>query len=205
MRHDDAPEFADPTLRARLEAFARGRGDEELLPWVERLSPLDQRRLREDLAVVLSEPETTGEPLDWREIGNILQEWAEIAGWEDVTLRAGALAPDGAFTVDLRPQDRQALERASPAVQRATAHLLAEFLPYYPTVGFLLPRGRLKKMRDRDLWQLHLPDGYRLRYLVDKVARTVHVVYLGPHPDHDPRGREQNLRAKVKRTPPDEP
>ena len=54
-------------------------------------------------------------------------------------------------------------------------------------------------MKNRDLWQLHLPDGYRLRYVVDKPASTVYVVYLGPHPDCDTRGREDAARLKRQR------
>jgi mRNA-degrading endonuclease RelE of RelBE toxin-antitoxin system len=130
MPIDDELGVAAPDVLARLEAFARGDEKQSVLPWAERLSPADRERLRGDLAVVLEEPALTGEPVDWREIGDILR--------------------------------------------------------FYPTASQLLPRGRLKKMKNRDLWQLHLPDGYRLRYVVDKPARTVTIVYLGPHPDRAP-------------------
>lgn len=199
MPIDDELGAAAPDVLARLEAFARGDDKQSVLPWAERLSPADRERLRGDLAVVLEEPGLTGEPVDWREIGDILQEGAEIAGWDDVLVRVDGGSPAGAFAVDFPPRDAQALAGASPAVQRAMQLFLAEFLPFYPTASQLLPRGRLKKMKNRDLWQLHLPDGYRLRYVVDKPARTVYVVYLGPHPDRDTRGREDAARLKRQR------
>jgi hypothetical protein len=199
MPIDDELGVAAPDVLARLEAFARGGEKQSVLPWAERLSPADRERLRGDLAVVLEEPGLTGEPVDWREIGDILQEGAEIAGWDDVLVRVDACSPAGAFAVDLPPRDVQALAGASPAVQRAMQLLLAEFLPFFPTASALLPRGRLKKLKNRDLWQIQLPDGYRLRYTVDKAARAVYVVYLGPHPDRDTRGREDAARAKAQR------
>jgi mRNA-degrading endonuclease RelE of RelBE toxin-antitoxin system len=196
MRPGSDGEFSAPELAERLAAFARGRGASDLLPWVERLSPEDRARLRADLSVVLAETETTGEPLDWREIGEILSDWAQVAGWEESVVCGPALEKAVLYTVELPPQDAEQLERAPAAVQTATRQCLAEFLPFYPTAGLLLPRGRLKRMKDRDLWQVHLPDGYRLRYLVDKPSRVVRVVYFGRHPDHDPRGREERLRAR---------
>ncbi len=81
MPIDDELGVAAPDVLARLEAFARGDEKQSVLPWAERLSPADRERLRGDLAVVLEEPALTGEPVDWRELGDLLQEWAEIAGW----------------------------------------------------------------------------------------------------------------------------
>jgi hypothetical protein len=200
MRTDDGPEYADPQIAAALEAFARhGAAGSDALPWAERLSPADRERLRGDLAVVLGEPDQTGEPLDWSEIAEILQEWAEVAGWDEVLVRTTAAAAEGNFSVHLRPRDNDALSVASAAVQTAMEMVLSDFLPRSPTAWHLLPRGRLKKMRERDTWQLQLPDGYRLRYVVDKSAKEVHVVYLGPHPDRDPRGREQHIHVKLRR------
>ena len=49
------------------------------------------------------------------------------------------------------------------------------------------------------VWQVDLPDGYRLRYFVEEERRTVHVVYLGPHPDGDQDGRERTARAGARR------
>jgi hypothetical protein len=157
----------------------------------------DRARLRGDLALVLSEPESTGEPLDWQEIENILREWAETAGWEGALAPAEVPAPNGPFTIDLRPREAESLDEAPEAVRRAAHLLLQEFLPLHPTAGERLPRGELKKLKNREIWQIDLPDGYRLRYLVDKLGSMVHIVYLGPHPDGRPRGREQRVRARV--------
>ena len=77
--------------------------------------------------------------------------------------------------------------------------LLCRFLPAHPTCAARLERGRLKKLANRDIWQIDLPDGYRLRFFVAEPERTVHVVYLGPHPDGPVDGREQAIRALVRR------
>jgi hypothetical protein len=200
MAAENDQEFADPNLLQALEAFARHERDGQLLlPWVARLSTMDQDRLRSDLSVVLEEPALTGEPVDWREIGEILQEAAEAAGVDEPLVRAPSAPPDGDYVVHLRGEHHQALAGASPAVRETTELLLREFLPHYPTAPHLLPRGRLKKLRERDTWQLQLPDGYRLRYLVERPLRAVHIVYLGPHPDRDTRGRERHVRVQVKR------
>src|SRR5215212_6167984 len=98
MRADDG--FESPEVLARLQMFALDGGSgAEVLPWASRLALQDQARLRGDLAVVLNEPETTGEPVDWREIGEILQEWAEVAGWDDVLVRGEAASLTGDFAV----------------------------------------------------------------------------------------------------------
>jgi hypothetical protein len=197
MEIDDSLGDADPGLRALLESFARGSAEgDAALPWAERLSPRDRERLRGDLTVVLSEPGATGEPLDWREIGDILQEWAGVAGWDGTLIRSTAAAA-GRFCVEIRPREAAALASAPAAVQRAARTLLEEFLTAHPTAGDLLPRGRLKKLANREIWQLGLPDGYRLRYFVDEPGRIVYVVYLGPHPDGDASGREQAVRSRV--------
>jgi hypothetical protein len=200
MAAENDQDYASPTLLAGLTAFARsGSRGEALLPWLARLSGLDQERLRSDLAVVLEEAELTGEPIDWQEIGEILQEAAASVGWDEMLVHAASSPSAGDYVVHLRSEDREALAGASPAVQQTMELLLKEFLPHYPTAPHLLPRGRLKKLRERDAWQLQLPDGYRLRYLVEKPLRAVHVVYLGPHPDRDSRGREHHVRVQVKR------
>jgi hypothetical protein len=74
-----------------------------------------------------------------------------------------------------------------------------EILPFHPTAGHMLPRGRLEKLKNRDAWQIELPDGYRLRYFIDKLEQTVHIIYLGPPPDCDTSGREQAVRSKMQR------
>jgi mRNA-degrading endonuclease RelE of RelBE toxin-antitoxin system len=200
MPLDNGLGLAELGILTRLEAFVRGsETGNPLLPWAGRLSAEAQARLRSDLAVVLAEPEQTGEPVDWQEIGEILQEWAEIAGWEDLLIQTDGRSPAGPFTVDLHPREQAALKSASPAVRKAMLTLLTEFLPLYPTSGQLLPRGRLKKLKNREIWQVALPDGYRLLYAVDKRAKAIHIVYFGPHPDRDPHDRERLACSRIKR------
>jgi hypothetical protein len=200
MPPEDNTDWSDRGLVARLEAFVQGqKGEAAALPWAYRLAPRDRKRLRSDLELVLSEPKLTGEPVDWREIEEILGEWAEAAGWEGALIQPESMPQDGRYAVDLPSRDAEALVTASVAVQSAMHTFLAEFLPFHPTAGHLLPRGRLKKMQNRDVWQIELPDGYRLRYLVDKRGRTVQILYLGPHPDRDTDGREQAARARMQR------
>jgi hypothetical protein len=197
---DDEPSFASAEIAAQLEAFANGPDPgHELLPWVGRLGADERHRLRCDLAVVMAEPAATGEPLDWREIGEILQEAAELVGWDDLLVAAAAPSLHGSYTIHFQPEDTEALAAASPAVRETTELLVSRFLIHHPTAWQFLPRGRLRKMAERDTWQLQLPDGYRLRYVVDKTEKAVHVVYLGPHPDRDTRGRERTVRARVNR------
>jgi hypothetical protein len=199
MPTGDSPDWKDPGLQTRLEAFAWGQeSDPPVLPWAARLSSQDQERLRSELALVLSEPNHPGEPVDWREIQEILREWADVAGWDGALVSPVALLPDGPYSVELRSSDAEVLAKASSAVQEAVYVLLTEFLPLHPTAGDRLPRGRLKKLTNRDAWQIELPDGYRLRYFVDSPAKAVHVIYLGPHPDRDTSGRERAARLRMK-------
>ncbi len=182
----------------RLDAFVHGcEPAESVLPWAGRLSHQDRERLRDELALVLSEPAETGEPLDWQELQNLLREWAETAGADGVLIRMDDWPHEGRYAVDLRDRDLAALATASPAVQTAFYTLITRFLPHYPTAGHLLPCGRLKKLKNRGSWQIELPDGYRLRYVVDKLERTIYVTYLGPHPDRDTSGREHAARARM--------
>lgn len=184
-----------------LKAYVAGENSNSLLPWANRLSAADELRLRGDLAVVLAEPEVTGENLDWREIEEIFAEHAALYGWNGPLIEPDSTpTAEGSFTVDVRSQDLRGLERASPAVQEVARAVLTRFLPHHPTLAERLERGQLKRLSDRDLWQIDLPDGYRLRFLVDEPAAIVHVVYLGPHPDGEVRGREQVLKAARNRT-----
>jgi hypothetical protein len=199
MPTGDSPDWKDSGLPARLDAFAQGREDgAPVLPWAAQLSPRDRERLRSELALVLSEPRLTGEPVDWGEVDNILREWAELAGWDGALVSPVAMLPEGPYSIELRSSDTETLAKASSAVQQAVYTLLTEFLPHYPTAGDRLPRGRLKKLKNRDVWQIELPDGYRMRYLADQSARTVHIIYLGPHPERDMSGREQAARSRMK-------
>jgi hypothetical protein len=84
-------------------------------------------------------------------------------------------------------------------VRQTAQELLDGFLRLHPTAHHRLPRGRLKKLSERGVWQVELPGGYRLRYHVAEPERTVYVVYLGPHPDGAADGREEDVRARVQR------
>lgn len=196
-----AAEPPDPALVSSLERFARDEaGSADLLPWAGWLSPGSLTRLRGDLHLVLSEPVGTGEALDWREVQDILDEYAGELGWDGELIAAPAARIEHApYAVVVRPVDLIALERASAAVQTAARDVLKRFLRFHPTSAARLERGHLKKLANRDVWRIQLPDGYRLRYFVAQPERTVHVVYLGPHPDGDADGREQAIRAKVQR------
>lgn len=202
--HDYQAADEEAELRERLEAFVRRReGDRPALPWVERLTSEECGRLRSDLTLVLSEPESTGEPLDWREIREILREWADRAGWEGPLIQPARPLPDGRYAVELPPRDARVLVGSSAAVQNAIYRLIAGFLPFYPTAGHLLPQGRLKKLKNRNVWQIELPDGYRLRYGVDHREYAVRILYLGPHPDRNTRGRERATRRRLLQGRPD--
>ena len=184
----------------RLAAFVDGNLEGAgALAWAAMLSDQDRGRLRDELALVLSEPELTDEPLDWPEITSILEEWAAVAGWTGSLVVQEDVPNEGFYSVGLSARDARLLERAPPGVQRATRVLLTEFLPHHPTSAERLPRGDLKKLNNRQVWQIDLPDGYRLRYLVNKAARAVHVVYFGPHPSGNPCGREQFARTRAGR------
>jgi len=191
----------DPALVSILERFAREEsGSAELLPWAARLCDSELRRLRNDLRLVLSEPAVTGEALDWREVQDILDEYSGAVDWDGELLPvADTPPPDAPYRVKLRSDDRDVLESASSAVRLAAQDALSRFLPFHPTSAARLERGRLKKLANRDVWQIDLPDGYRLRFFVAEPERTVHVVYLGPHPDGTADGREHAIRAGVQR------
>lgn len=189
-----------PELAAQLATFAGNTGDGAgVLPWAAWLSGQDGRRLRGELAVVLEEPALTGEPLDWREIRSILLDYAELAGWTGPLVAGAPPDPPGPYRVDVRDRERRDLEHASPAVQRAARELLDEVLPRHPTDLRRLPSGRVKKIGNRGVWQVDLPDGYRLRYFVEEGARTVRVTYLGAHPDGQDVGREEAAAARAQR------
>ena len=196
------PIFEDPAVLEDLELFAQGSAHASaVLPWAELLAFEDQVRLREELRLVLTEPETTGEPLDWREVIHILCDWSEVVGWAGPLIHhePSAAPCDGRYRVDIRTRELEALANSSPAVQRAAQEFLTQFLPAHPTAFGALPRGDLKKLKNRDLWQHDLPDGYRLRYHVDERDQVVYVVYLGPHLDGNPRGRAEGVRARIQR------
>lgn len=205
LPHDTDREWLDvigrPDFLDWIGRFLMGVPTEpDWLPWVRDLDSEEKERLCRDLRYILSEPEETGEPLDVHEIREILREYADIAGWsgpligEPLPLSAPPL-----FRVDVRPREIRALRSASVAVQKAVQSLLAGFLALHPTDGARLETGEIKKMSDRDIWQIDLPNGYRLRYFVDDRERVVYVVYLGPHPDGQADGRERAVLAAINR------
>lgn len=170
-------------LAERLEAIARRNREGEAAPvWVDGLSLVDRQRMTTDFSVILEEPALTAEPLDWRELLEILREYAPLAGWEGPLFDD---APDdlGAtpYRVEIRDHERRAIELASPAVQRVVREVVRDFLSINPSERDRLVRGQIKKMANLGVWQIDLPDGYRMQYQVDEPARTVNVTYLGPH------------------------
>jgi mRNA-degrading endonuclease RelE of RelBE toxin-antitoxin system len=187
-------------LALDLARFCAGDDCAEILPWAEQLSAQDRDRLRHELELLLAEPAASAEPLDWPEVLDVLTEYAAVTGSEGPAMLSPPPPPPPArFAVKVRAKDLRALERTAPAVQEAVRHLLECFLPLHPTDADRLERGALKKLSNRDIWQIRLPDGYRLRYFLAEPERTVHVVYLGRHPDGDADGREQSVRASVRR------
>jgi hypothetical protein len=188
----------DPQFLGSLEAFAAGSAADDLLEWAGSLRDYERRWLREDLRLVLAEPLSNGEPLDRREILDILAEYAELAGHAGPLVTYVPQAP-AAYGMDIRQRDLRDLRSASPAVQTAFSELQAGFLASSPEDPEKLRTGQIKKMPDRALWQIDLPDGWRLRYIVDEETKTVHVVYLGPHPDGAADGRERAVLAALNR------
>jgi mRNA-degrading endonuclease RelE of RelBE toxin-antitoxin system len=170
-----------------------------LFPWFQRLSPQERESLCSDLELILSEPEETGEPLDVREIGEILSEYAEYAGWSGSPLAQSLPAEDAAYAIDIRPKEFRALRSAAPGVRRAVEEILTQFLAVSPNDPARLRNYNVKKLADRAIRQIDLPDDFRLRYLVDDPNRIVYVVYLGPHPQGQADGRERAVRALTNR------
>jgi mRNA-degrading endonuclease RelE of RelBE toxin-antitoxin system len=170
-----------------------------LFPWFQRLSPQERESLCCDLELILSEPEETNEPLDVREIGEILTEYAAYAGWSGPPLTQSLPAEDAAYAVDIRPKELRALRSAAPGVRRAVEEILTQFLAVSPNNPARLRNYNIKKLADRAIRQIDLPDDYRLRYFVDELNRVVYVVYLGPHPQGPADGRERAVRALINR------
>jgi mRNA-degrading endonuclease RelE of RelBE toxin-antitoxin system len=182
-----------------LRRFAEG-GCPPSLEWTNTLPELDRQRLRSDLTVLLGEATEPGAPLDFKELDELLSEYAAQAGRPDATVHAAAQrATESTYTVDVRPQDLRRLKVASLAVQRSAHEVLTVFLPRFPTAPDQLPSGKVKKIAERSIWQVDLPDGFRLRYFVDEQERVVYVVYLGSHPDGAADGREVVVRSRVRR------
>ena len=176
----------------------RASADSIPIPFIDRLDPDDLYRFRTDLLMLLTEPEESGDAIDVREVADVLREFAELAGWEG-PLWLSETVDSAAYHLDVAPKDLRALSTASPAVRRVVEELFSGPLIENPYGFGREVSQRVKKMPDRDLWQVYLPDGFRLRYYVDEPERTVHIVYLGPHSDSRNDGREAAVRQAVHR------
>ncbi|MCC2670043.1 MAG: hypothetical protein K0Q72_2514, partial [Armatimonadetes bacterium] len=106
-----AAPLPDSALVSHLESFVRDEGGRsEVLPWVARLPARELGWLRGELSLLLSEPEVTGEPLDWRELQDLLSEFAAGAGWDGCVIEAPEPEPgEVAYAVELHPDDRETL------------------------------------------------------------------------------------------------
>ncbi len=186
-------------LRGWVERTSTDSADSyEAIPFVYLLDPEHLKRMRVDLLTVLMESDHAGEAVDVREIEDILREFTELAGWDGpIWVTDAEELP--AYRLDVQAKDIKALRNASPAVQRVVEQLFSGPLIENPFGLSAEVSQRVKKMPDRDLWQVYLPDGFRLRYYVDEPERTVHVVYLGPHSDSRNDGREAAVRQAVHR------
>ena len=91
----------------------------------------------------------------------------------------------------------RAIERAAPGVQKAVRELMDGFLATCPNHTARIGGYRVKKLPDRGVRQIDLPDDYRLRYCVDETERVVYIVYLGPHLNVRREGREHGLLARL--------
>lgn len=202
VSHPIGPVLAsNEEFRDWLQKFRATRDlDCDLLPWVAQLTPPDLERLRNDLTTILSEADDHQEETDWNELGDILSEFADLAGWIGPLVHDPMPGPESdSFTIDTLPQQLRLIERSPAGVQRAVQELTAGFLTSTPTNSGLLAGYRVKKLAERDLYQIELPDAYRLRYIVDEEERIVYVVYLGPHPTGAVDGRERTVRAMINR------
>ena len=178
--------------------WAEGNPTAASIPFVHLLGADELRRFRADVFTVLAEADSTAEPVDSAEIMDILREYAEIASWAG-PLWPAAESDNAAYAIDVAAKDLKALDLAPPAVRRVVDELVRGPLAENPyTVAARVSR-RVKKLPEREVWQIYLPDGFRLRYYIDEPERTVRVVYLGPHPDSRNNGREDSVRRLVHR------
>ena len=182
-----------------LEAFARDNAPiSGLLPWVTNLVPGLAFELRQTLTRLFNEPLQYEEVLDVQEVVDVLREYADLVGWQG-PVTSSFVEVQGCYRVEVRQKDLRLIETAGPAVRQAVEVILSEFLHYTPEDSSRLAGYKIKKLPDRGIRQIDLPDDYRLRYLVDQAERVVHVVYLGPHPTGAVDGRERALRSAINR------
>lgn len=122
-----------------------------LFPWMRNLDVEAQQELRRDLEFILSEPEESGEPLDVRELREILRDYAMTADWDGPLLCGPMPAEAMSYTVDIRPQELRLVQKAAPGVRRAVAELLEGFLASCPTDPSRLGTFKIKKLADSTL------------------------------------------------------
>ncbi len=192
------PEVSGEAL-IMLEAFARENARiSELLPWVCSLIPVQIREMRRTLVTLFDEPVQFGEGPDVNEIRDVLREFAGEVKWTGPLVNSSAFEHPK-YRVEIRPQDLRVVATAAPSVQRAVQEIISGFLAISPEDSSQAGAYRIKKLPDRRVRQIDLPDDYRLRYLVDEADRVVHVVYLGPHPTGAADGRERVVRSAINR------
>lgn len=184
----------------RLSDFARSpSAGSSTIPWFGRLNQADRDRFLRDLRLLLNEPIDTDEQLDINEVADLLSEFAELAGWRWLPVEWTRKTHPWLFRIDTRNADLRSLQSAPPAVRSAYDALANGFLAATPDDPLQLPERNIKKLAEREIWQIDLPNDYRLRYHVDAIERVVYVVYLGPHPSNAAHGREKSVVARVHR------
>jgi hypothetical protein len=187
-----------PDEFTELRMWAKGIPIAPPVPFAHLLDSEDLRRFRTDVNTVLAEADSTGEPVDSVEITDILREYAEIASWDGPLLTAAEPDSSG-YRVDIAPKDLKALGLAPAAVRRVVDELVTGPLTENPYTVAARVSQRVKKLTEREVWQVYLPDGFRMRYFIDEPGKTVHVVYLGPHSDSRNDGREDSVRQLIHR------
>lgn len=176
-------------LSSRLHCLETDEDFEVFFPWFRCAAAADRARFRSELNVLLGEAEFDGErpgfELDLIELRDLAAEYAGLCSQSsDMALvRPEPPAPTPRYSVHIRERDLDRVSRCESSLRALVDELLGTFLAQHPTAGGLLQRGSLKKMVNRGLWQIDLPHGFRLVYRVDEEDRSVHVTYLGPHPD----------------------
>src|SRR5687767_10988512 len=139
----------------RLSADPAGSGAP--IPFVDRLKPDDLQRFRADMLTVLMESDHSGDAIDAREVADVLREFAELVHW-DGPLWVSEVETAAAYRLEVPARDLKALRTASQAVQRVVEELFSGPLIENPFGVGREVSQRVKKMPDRDLWQVYLPD-----------------------------------------------
>ncbi len=90
----------------------------------------------------------------------------------------------GAYRVEFKRRAwEQFCQGTPPNIVRVAEDVRDTFLAINPE-DRVAARGKLKVLKGprAGILQYDLPNGYRLWYTVDRNARTVRVLYIGPHP-----------------------